>query len=107
MNLPVRYIEQVYAGILGKIIGVYLGRPFEGWTYEKIMAELGEINYYVHEKRAVPLIVIDDDIAGTLARKKFFLLERLISSIGRWGIQAGNRLSKLALRSVQKNLPAV
>ena len=24
--------ERVYAGVLGKIIGVYLGRPFEGWT---------------------------------------------------------------------------
>ena len=23
--------EPVYAGVLGKIIGVYLGRPFEGW----------------------------------------------------------------------------
>jgi ADP-ribosylglycohydrolase len=59
------YIERVYAGVLGKIIGVYLGRPFEGWTYEKIMAELGEIWYYVHEKRGVPLIVTDDDISGT------------------------------------------
>jgi ADP-ribosylglycohydrolase len=65
MKLPKRYIEQVYSGILGKIIGVYLGRPFEGWSYEKIMAELGEINYYVHEQRAVNLIVPDDDIAGT------------------------------------------
>ena len=51
--------------MLGKIIGVYLGRPFEGWTYEQIMAELGEIKYYVHEKRGVPLIVTDDDISGT------------------------------------------
>lgn len=24
------YRERVYAGVLGKIIGVYLGRPFEG-----------------------------------------------------------------------------
>ena len=29
------------------------------------MAELGEIWYYVHEKRGVPLIVTDDDISGT------------------------------------------
>jgi hypothetical protein len=36
--------------VLGKIIGVYLGRPFEGWTYERIMDELGEITYYIHEK---------------------------------------------------------
>ncbi len=59
------YIERVYAGVLGKIIGVYLGRPFEGWTYEAIMSRLGEIKYYVHEKLDVPLIVTDDDISGT------------------------------------------
>src|SRR5215204_3843618 len=65
MTLPPDYAERVYAGVLGKLIGVYLGRPFEGWTYEKILAELGEVNYYVHEQRNVPLIVTDDDISGT------------------------------------------
>ena len=65
MSLPADYLERVYAGVLGKIIGVYLGRPFEGWTYETIMERLGEITYYVHEKRNVPLIVTDDDISGT------------------------------------------
>jgi len=65
MSLPTDYIERVYAGVLGKIIGVYLGRPFEGWSYESIMEHLGEINYYVHEKLNVPLIVTDDDISGT------------------------------------------
>jgi len=63
--LPQDYAERVYAGVLGKIIGVYLGRPFEGWTYERIMAELGEVNYYVHERLGKPLIVTDDDISGT------------------------------------------
>jgi ADP-ribosylglycohydrolase len=65
MQLPTDYIERVYAGVLGKIIGVYLGRPFEGWSYDRILQELGEIWYYVHEKRNVPLIVTDDDISGT------------------------------------------
>jgi ADP-ribosylglycohydrolase len=65
VSIPHDYIERVYAGVLGKIIGVYLGRPFEGWTYERIMEELGEIHYYVHEKKNVPLIVTDDDISGT------------------------------------------
>jgi hypothetical protein len=65
MTLPSDYTARVYAGVLGKIIGVYLGRPFEGWTYDRIMKELGEIWYYVHEKRNVPLIVTDDDISGT------------------------------------------
>ncbi|MBD3181297.1 ADP-ribosylglycohydrolase family protein [Candidatus Poribacteria bacterium] len=59
------YEERVYAGVLGKIIGVYVGRPFEGWAYEHIMEQLGEINYYVHEKLGKPLIVTDDDISGT------------------------------------------
>ena len=65
MKLDKVYEEKVYAGVLGKIIGVYLGRPFEGWTYERIMEELGPINYYVNEKLQVPLIVTDDDITGT------------------------------------------
>jgi ADP-ribosylglycohydrolase len=65
MAIPSDYLERVYAGVLGKIIGVYLGRPFEGWTYEHIMDHLGEVNYYVHEKFNVPLIVTDDDISGT------------------------------------------
>jgi len=58
-------MERVYAGVLGKIIGVYLGRPFEGWHYEPIMEHLGEINYYMHERFGAPLIVPDDDISGT------------------------------------------
>src|SRR5690349_9547431 len=65
MAIPHDYAERVYAGILGKIIGVYLGRPFEGWSYERIMAELGEVNYYVHEQLGKALIVADDDISGT------------------------------------------
>lgn len=65
MPLPHDYAARVYAGVLGKIIGVYLGRPFEGWTHERIMAKLGPINYYVHEQRNTPLIVTDDDITGT------------------------------------------
>jgi ADP-ribosylglycohydrolase len=55
MPFPHDYAERVYAGVLGKIIGVYLGRPFEGASYEQITQEFGEINYYVHEKRGVPL----------------------------------------------------
>ncbi|MBZ0286306.1 MAG: ADP-ribosylglycohydrolase family protein, partial [Anaerolineae bacterium] len=65
MTLPQDYAERVYAGVLGKIIGVYLGRPFEGWWYDRIMRDLGEIWYYVHDRRGVPLIVTDDDISGT------------------------------------------
>jgi ADP-ribosylglycohydrolase len=70
MPIPSDYAERVYAGVLGKIIGVYLGRPFEGWNYERIISELGEIYYYVNERRDLPLknntlVVTDDDISGT------------------------------------------
>jgi ADP-ribosylglycohydrolase len=70
MPIPNDYAERVYAGVLGKIIGVYLGRPFEGWSYERIMSELGEIYYYVNDRRDLPLkndtlVVTDDDISGT------------------------------------------
>ena len=77
MSFPNDYAERVYAGVLGKIIGVYLGRPFEGWTYAEIMAKLGEVTYYVNDRIGQfylerwgsyfdpPLIVTDDDITGT------------------------------------------
>jgi len=64
-TLPKDYEARVYAGVLGKIIGVYLGRPFEQWSHERILAELGEIRGYVHEKLNFPLVVSDDDISGT------------------------------------------
>jgi ADP-ribosylglycohydrolase len=70
VSLPIDYAERVYAGVLGKIIGVYLGRPFENWTHEQILERLGEISYYVNDRRDVALrnhllVVTDDDISGT------------------------------------------
>ncbi|KAJ5831890.1 hypothetical protein N7474_000201 [Penicillium riverlandense] len=63
--LTTDYLERVYAGVLGKLVGVYLGRPFEGWHYDRIMKELGPIRYYVHQKLDMPLVVTDDDVSGT------------------------------------------
>lgn len=57
--------EKIYAGVLGKIIGVYLGRPVEGWSYDDIQKRFGEISYYVHDELDYPLIIADDDISGT------------------------------------------
>jgi ADP-ribosylglycohydrolase len=65
MPAPDDYLERVYAGVLGKIIGVYLGRPFEGWAHQRVETELGEIWNYVHERFGVPLVAADDDISGT------------------------------------------
>lgn len=72
MTVPADYAERVYAGVLGKIIGVYLGRPVEGWSHQRILAELGEMSYYVNDRDDVELlnrelIVTDDDITGTFA----------------------------------------
>jgi len=64
-SLPEDYAERVYAGVLGKTIGVYLGRPFEGWSYEALTDRFGEIERYVHEDLGHPLIVADDDLSGT------------------------------------------
>ena len=61
------YANQVYAGVLGKLVGVYLGRPIEGMLYRDILKQLGPINYYVHARRKQDLIVVDDDISGTFA----------------------------------------
>jgi ADP-ribosylglycohydrolase len=63
MPLPPDYAERVYAGVLGKIIGVYLGRPFEQWTHAQIEERLGEITGYVDGPN--PLVLTDDDISGT------------------------------------------
>lgn len=65
MNLPKDYLERVYAGVLGKIIGVYAGRPVENWSYDAIQKAFGDLTYYIHEKRDRRLIVTDDDISGT------------------------------------------
>jgi ADP-ribosylglycohydrolase len=65
MAEPTNYYERVYAGVLGKVIGVYLGKPFEGWTNKGIEARLGEIWYYVHARLNYPLVCPDDDISGT------------------------------------------
>ncbi|MFG1622510.1 ADP-ribosylglycohydrolase family protein [Kribbella sp. NPDC049227] len=69
--IPADYEDRVYAGVLGKVIAVYLGRPFEGWRYQRIVDELGDITYYVNDRMDLPLknhllVVTDDDISGTL-----------------------------------------
>lgn len=59
------YEEKVYAGILGKIIGVFYGRPIEGWPYEKIKDRFDVVDHFVAEEIGVPLHVADDDLSGT------------------------------------------
>jgi len=62
-----KYANQIYAGVLGKCLGVYMGRPVEGWFYNKINTTFGEVYNYKHKAAGAPLIVPDDDISGTFA----------------------------------------
>ena len=62
---PAAIAEATYAGVLGKMIGVYLGRPVEGWAYEAIRERFGEVDRYVHEPLGQPLVVADDDLSGS------------------------------------------
>jgi hypothetical protein len=78
MAIPQDYLSRVYAGVLGKIIGVYLGRPIEGCSFERLIKEFGEVTYYIHHTRKLPLIVTDDDITGT------FTFLRRPSRTGSW-----------------------
>lgn len=67
-TLPVGYAESVYAGWLGKCIGVRLGAPVESWTYVEIRDTLGEVTGFLplppgtlfkpDDDTAVPLILL-------------------------------------------------
>lgn len=63
--LPSDWTERVYAGVLGKILGVYLGRPVEGWPYAMIREQFGELEYYVNGRMGIPIVTADDDISGS------------------------------------------
>jgi len=79
MSTPIpNYDEQVYAGVLGKVIGVYMGRPFEGWEKASVIEHFGAVDRYVAEERGVPLVVTDDDITGT------FTFIRALEDTGRY-----------------------
>jgi ADP-ribosylglycohydrolase len=68
-GIPENYILKVYAGLLGKIIGVRHGSNIEGWSYEKIAGVYGEITGYLFEFKN---FAADDDLNGPL-----FLLRAL------------------------------
>lgn len=61
-KLPSDYNERVYAGWLGKCIGVRFGAPLEGWTYQEIKDTLGEVTDFL-PLPAGKLFKPDDDTA--------------------------------------------
>lgn len=48
-TIPSDYLHRVYAGWLGKCIGVRFGAPVEGWTYEEIRDNIGPLEDYLRE----------------------------------------------------------
>lgn len=40
------YYKKTYNAWLGKLVGIRLGAPIEGWEYDDILKTYGEINYY-------------------------------------------------------------
>ena len=63
--LPSDYNKRVYAGWLGKCIGVRFGAPLEGWTYDEIRDNLGELDGYLNEAHG-KTFKPDDDTAMPL-----------------------------------------
>lgn len=57
------YVVKTYAGWLGKIIGIRLGSPIEGWTYEQIQKVYGEVSDYLVDYKDY---AADDDSNGPL-----------------------------------------
>jgi ADP-ribosylglycohydrolase len=64
--IPPDYPERVYAGWLGKVIGVRHGGNVENWSYEKLERAFGDLTGYVHHFKN---FAADDDTNGPL----FFL----------------------------------
>ena len=66
MQIPKNYFEKVYAGWLGKVVGIRLGAAVEGWSYQRIQKVFGELwDYPVQYKN----FAADDDSNGPV----FFL----------------------------------
>jgi len=78
MAIPRNYLEKLYAGVLGKCIGIRIGAPVEPtiWTYERIRKTYGDIRSYIKDYRN---FAADDDFNGPA----FFI--RALTDYGRDG----------------------
>ena len=63
MKLPENYMERVYSGWLGKVIGIRLGAAVEGWSYERIQNVFGELWEYPAQYKN---FAADDDSNGPM-----------------------------------------
>lgn len=62
-KLPDNILEKIYAGWLGKVIGVRHGSNVEGWSYEKIEKVYGEVKGYLFDFKN---FAADDDTNGPI-----------------------------------------
>lgn len=62
-NKMENYLEKVYAGWLGKMIGIRSGANIEMWTYNHIKTAFGEIDGYPHDFKT---FAADDDSNGPM-----------------------------------------
>ena len=63
MKIPENYFEKVYAGWLGKVIGIRLGAAIEGWTCQRIQNVFGELWDYPAQYKN---FAADDDSNGPM-----------------------------------------
>ena len=64
-GLKEEYIKKIYAGWLGKMIGIRHGALIEGWTYDQIRQKYGEIDGYITHYDG-KLFAADDDSNGSV-----------------------------------------
>ena len=74
MKITENYMEKVYAGWLGKIVGIRLGAPIEGWTYQRIRDVFGEVWSYPVDYKNFAAVFYSG--TGRLRRFEQFLFQR-------------------------------
>ena len=99
-SFPNDYLERVYAGFLGKNVGIRLGAPVEPaiWTYERIREIHGDVTGYVKPYRN---FAADDDANGPV----YFirpLLEKLEGRGGRGEPKTGSEPGSMSPDDVGK-----
>ncbi|HPH97565.1 MAG TPA: ADP-ribosylglycohydrolase family protein [Anaerolineaceae bacterium] len=121
IQLPQDYEERVYAGWLGKVIGVRFGGPVEGWTYAQIQHHLGEVEDYLpmpegvvfqpDDDTAVPMVLLraveDDGPQVSAAQMGQTLLNYLGDQHGSlWWGGYGNSTEHTAYLNLKTGIPA-
>lgn len=75
--IPERYLEKLYAGVLGMNSGIRLGAPLEPleWTAERIQQVHGDIKGYVKDYKTFSA---DDDANGPIFLSDHYMTKRRV-----------------------------